>query len=685
MIPNLYIDMKKITFFTSFMFFTVLFSDIYAQLEAFTEEKLWALNRLSGGEVSPDEKHVLYNVTSYDVNENAGETKVVVYSLKEQNNQQVNKADKAMLSPRWTNENRIAFYRNKNNRSTIYHVDKQGEDEQKIGELGTAIHDFLISPKGNYLLALQSVKTKKTLRDKYPDLSFLNARVEEDLMYRHWGSWKDENNKQLFLYTLKENKVLDKVKNIMLGEKFDGILPPFGGMENISFSPDEEKIIYTSKKMKGKEFATSTNSSLYAYHVLNGETVNLTSSYEGYDTHPSFSPDGSQLTWLSMEKDGFEADKNDIILRNLAKNEDINLTKKEDLTVSSYKWSRDGKSIYFLAVVHATYQIFEIDLRKQKIEQLTEGIYNYGSIDEAGKELICSRQSMMVPNDLYSVNKRNGKGEQLTFVNDELLDKFSKPTIEKRWVTTSDNKKMLTWVILPPDFDASKKYPTLLYCQGGPQSAVSQFFSYRWNFRLMTSKGYIVIAPNRRGLPGFGQEWNDAISQDWGGQPMRDYLAAVDELKKEDYVDNDRVGAVGASYGGYSVFYLAGIHEGRFKSLIAHCGLFNMTSWYGTTEELFFANWELGGPYWEVENKEQYEQHSPHKLVQNWDTPILIIQGGSDYRVPENQSFEAFQAAQLKGIKSKLLYFPDENHWILQPQNALVWQKEFYEWLDETL
>ena len=295
------------------------------------------------------------------------------------------------------------------------------------------------------------------------------------------------------------------------------------------------------------------------------------------------------------------------------------------------------------------------------------------------------RQSMLYPNEIYEVDIKTGKATQLTHANDEFLAQFEEPRIEKRWVTTSDKKKMLTWVVLPPNFSEENKYPTLLYCQGGPQSAVSQFFSFRWNFRLMASQGYVVVAPNRRGLPGFGQKWNDDISQDWGGQPIRDYLSAIDDVSKEKYVDKSRLGAVGASYGGYSVYFLAGVHEGRFKTLISHAGLFNMTSWYGTTEELFFANWDVGGPYWESKNDKTYNEFSPHKLVNNWDTPILILHGGKDFRVPESQGFEAFQAAQLKGIKSKLVYFPEENHWILSPHNAMVWQKEFYNWLNETL
>ena len=675
--------MKKYIFTLSLIVFNTL---VISQEQAFTPETLWELGRLSGGEVSPDESKVLYKVTHYDVDENSGSTEVFVLDLADNSSKKISTKDLKLSSPRWLSNNRIAFLEEIEDGKNISSINTEGKDKKVIGTFTEEkILDFKFSPKENYLLTLQPVKTRKSLADRHPDLPKANARIEDDLMYRHWGSWQDENSKQLFLYTLKDGVISGKGKNIQEGETFDGILPPFGGLEGVAFSKDEETVVYTSKKMSGKEFAVSTNSDLYVYSVLEGTTKNITTSNKGYDNHPSFSPDGSQLAWLQMEKAGFEADKNDIIVRDNETETEINLTKDIDLTVSDYKWSRDGKSIYFTAVTDATYQIFEYDIKKGKHNQITDGIYNYTSIDEAGKELIATRQSMLVPNDLYRISKRNGEADQITDINAEILNELPKPTVEKRWITTSDNKKMLTWVILPANMDESKEHPALLYCQGGPQSAVSQFFSFRWNFRLMAAQGYVVIAPNRRGLPGFGQEWNDAISKDWGGQPMRDYISAVDEVKKEKYVDETKIGAVGASYGGYSVYYLAGMHEGRFKSFISHCGLFNMTSWYGTTEELFFADWELGGPYWKAENKEIFEKNSPHKLVENWDTPILVIHGGEDYRVPENQGFEAFQAAQLLGLKSRLLYFPEENHWVLQPQNGLLWHREFFDWLRETL
>lgn len=678
--------MKCNTWFGLILIFIICLSTTQAQQKEFTPETLWKLGRLSGGAVSPSEDFALYTVTNYKVDKNTGSTDVYILNLETEETRKINASDLKLSSPRWTSNNRIAFLHNKENQQIIASVDHNGKDYQEIGafELGT-IQEFKLSPRENYLIALQNVKTKKSLADKYPEMTEANVKVTDNLMYRHWDTWNDENSAQLFLYSLQDFKVKNIPKNIQEGESFDGILPPFGGLEDLTFSHDEERIIYTSKKMEPNEFATSTNSDLYEYLILEGTTQNITSSNKGYDTHPRFSPEGDQLAWLSMEKDGFEADKNDIIIKDLENQTTKNLTKDIDLTVSDYKWSKDGKSIYFLAVIHATYQLFEFDVKKGKHRQITEGVYNYTGFYEAGKSFITTRQSMLTPNDLYRVSIKKGDAERLTDINADILDHIAKPTVEKRWITTSDDKKMLTWVILPPNFDSSKKYPSLLYCQGGPQSAVSQFFSFRWNFRLMASQGYVVIAPNRRGLPGFGQEWNDAISKDWGGQPIEDYLSAVDEVKKEPYIDAKRIGAVGASYGGYSVYYLAGIHEGRFSSFISHCGLFNMTSWYGTTEELFFADWELGGPYWLPENKEQFIKNSPHTKVANWDTPMLVIHGGKDYRVPENQGLEAFQAAQLLGLKSRLVYFPEESHWVLSTQNALVWHKEFFGWLEETL
>ncbi|MCC5923995.1 MAG: S9 family peptidase [Crocinitomicaceae bacterium] len=669
------------------VFYTIFTAiSLFAQNPSFTPETLWELKRLGGGIVCPEEKNILYTLTKFNVNEDVVQTSVIVQQIQTGDHREIGTPATPIKNPKWYANDKLSFVQKTAATTQLFSYDlNTGEKESFGGFSSRNVVDYKWSPRRNYIVTLESVQLPIKNREQYKEFNNANFKIYDDLMYRHWDAWDEGERNQLFVYRLVDGKIQGTPIAVQKNESYHGVMPPFSGLSDVTFSPDEEWLIYATKKMEGIEFATSTNSDLYAFHIMNQTTTNYTTDYKGYDTHPAFDEKGERLAWLSMKRDGFESDKNDIIIRDMKTFQDINLTSDIDLTVSHFIWSKDGKKIYFLAVKEGTYQIFEWDFKKSNLTQLTEGIHNYNSIDLAGKSIIAQRQSMLVPTDLYQVDLKDGQAKQITNVNADLLKDLPKPVVEKRWITTSDNKKMLTWVIYPPNFRESQKYPALLYCQGGPQSAVSQFFSYRWNFRLMASQGYVIIAPNRRGLPGFGQEWNDAISQDWGGQPMRDYLAAVDEVKKEKFIDGERIGAVGASYGGYSVYQLAGIHQGRFKSFISHCGLFNMTSWYGTTEELFFANWELGGPYWRESNRRSYEEFSPHKLVSNWDTPILVIHGGKDFRVPESQGFEAFQAARIKGIKSRLLYFPEENHWVLNAQNAMVWQHEFFKWLKETL
>jgi dipeptidyl aminopeptidase/acylaminoacyl peptidase len=488
--------------------------------------------------------------------------------------------------------------------------------------------------------------------------------------------------------------MVDKEKSfvdIMKDEPFDAPQKPFGGDEDYVWSKDGKSIIYVCKKKSGTAYAISTNTDLYEYNLETKTTTNLTESNLGYDTHPTISPNG-ELSWLQMKRDGYEADKNDIIVR--FKGMDMNLTANWDGTVDNFTWSTDGKKVYFLAPIDGTKQLFEVNFPGLTriaitVRQITSGDFDVSDIvGFSGDKIIVGRTDMNHAKEIYSYDFKKKTWLQLTKVNDETYNKLALPKFEKRYVSTTDGKKMLVWVILPPNFDATKKYPTLLYCQGGPQSALSQSYSFRWNFSLMASQGYVVVAQNRRGMPGHGVAWNEQISKDWGGQVMDDYLSAIDDIAKESYVDKNRLGAVGASYGGYSVFYLAGIHNKRFKSFISHCGVFNLESMYGTTEEVFFTDWDLAGPYWDKTNtlaQKTYSQYNPIKYVTKWDTPILIIQGGKDYRVPIGQGQEAFQAAQLQGIKSRFVYFPEENHWVLKPQNAIVWQREFFGWLKETL
>jgi dipeptidyl aminopeptidase/acylaminoacyl peptidase len=653
-----------------------------------TPELLWKLNRVSGGTVSPDGNYLLYSQRSFNMTENKGNTDLFVIDLKTTKTKQITQTPFSEMEAQWGKNNTIWFMSTENEGLQIWTMSTDGSAKKQVSRFAEIeLEGFKISPDEKSLVTIQAVKTKQTLQDKYTDLPKANARVEDDLMYRHWDHYNDFMSRHLFIHEITTDAngfaVMPIGVDVLKNELFDGILPPFGGTEQFCYTPDAKKLIYTSKKLKGKEFAQSTNSELYEYSIDTKKTRTLTEGYLGYDNNPSYSSTGI-LAWTSMPRNGFEADKNDIIIRGLD-GKDINLTAQVDQTVGSYVWHPNGKFIYFISPTKGTEQIFEIDLKTKKIRQVTSGQHDYVSLSIFGESIYTGRQSMVAPTDLFMVPIKKGTITQLTTANAEILSTITLPKVEEKWITTTDGKQMLVWVVLPPNFDQDKQYPSLLYCQGGPQSMVSQFFSYRWNLALMASQGYVIVAPNRRGLPGFGQDWNDVISQDWGGQAMKDYLSAADEAFKLPYIDRNRMGAVGASYGGYSVYMLAGIHENRFKTFISHCGLFNLESWYGTTEELFFANWDHKGPYWKTENKENYTKNSPHNYVQNWNTPMLVIHGGMDFRVPESEGMQAFQAAQLLGLRSKYLHFPTEGHWVQSPQNGLLWQREFFEWLNTDL
>ncbi len=651
-----------------------------------TPELLWKLKRLSGGKVSPDGKKILFEIRDFNMAANTGNTDLFVYDIAANKYSQITETKFSEMEATWGKNNMIWFLSTEKEGVQLWRMNQDGKDKKQMSPTGLPeIEGFKLSPDETKIVFISATPVKETLKQKYPDLPMANAREEDDLMYRHWNQWSDENKRHLFLHEIKGDQVERNSADLLDKEIYDGILPPFGGSDQIVFSVDSKKIIYSCKKKVGKEFALTTNSELYEYTIETRQTKTLTEGYKGYDNSARYSGSGKLLAWTSMARDGFEADKNDIIIRNILTGKDKNITAKTDITVEEFCFSADEKLIYFLAPMKGTKQVFSIDIATETVKQLTFGQFDFISLDLTPTEIIACRQSMIEPTDLFAVSIKKLQIRRLTEINKELLQNITMPKVEERWVETTDGKKMLVWMVIPPNFDATKKYPALLYCQGGPQSMVSQFFSYRWNLALMASQGYVVVAPNRRGLPGFGQQWNDDISKDWGGQSIRDYLSAIDYAAKEPYVDANRLGAVGASYGGYSVYYLAGKHEKRFKTFIAHCGLFNLESWYGTTEELFFANWDNKGPYWLPENKEYYLKNSPHNFVQNWDTPILVIHGGMDFRVPESEGMQAFQAAQLKGLRSKYLLFPKEGHWITSPQNGILWHREFFEWLDHDL
>jgi len=615
--------------------------------EVLSPETLWKLGRVTPIGISKDGKQIVYKVSTPSVEENKSNSK-------------------------------------------FYTIPVQGGTPVEVVEPKDLVKDKNVSPDDKYILSSDEVKVENVLgKDFYPQLDKSNVQVYNGLDYRHWDTWNDGKHNHVLLAINKPGKA--KPIDIMKDEPYDCPQKPFGGDEDFIWSPDSKSVIYVSKKKSGTEYAISTNTDLYEYNIETEETKNLTESNLGYDTNPIFSPTGN-LTWLQMKRDGYEADKNDIIVR--FKGIDMNLTANWDGTVDNILWSNDGKKIYFTAPVDGTKQLFEVNfpgLTKIAItvKQVTKGDFDVNDLVGFSEDnIIVTRTDMNHAAEIYSYNLKKKSWAQITKTNDEAYSKISLPKFERRYVTTTDGKKMLVWVILPPNFDTTKKYPALLYCQGGPQSPLTQSYSFRWNFSLMASQGYVIVAPNRRGMYGHGREWNEQISKDWGGQVMDDYLSAIDDVAKESYVDKARLGAVGASYGGYSVFYLAGIHNNRFKTFISHCGVFNLESMYGTTEEVFFNNWDHGGPYWEKDNaiaQKTFSKFNPIKMVEKWNTPILIIQGGKDYRVPIGQGQEAFQAAQLRGIKSRFMYFPEENHWVLKPQNALVWQNEFYKWLKETL
>ncbi|MCK5857193.1 MAG: S9 family peptidase [Bacteroidales bacterium] len=649
-----------------------------------TPEVLWKLGRVSGIQVSPDGNFVLFGISRYNVENNNGNRDLYVMPTIGGDPIQITHCKGSEFNAVWCPSGKmIHFLSAKSGSVQIWAVNPDGSGAKKITDIEGGVGSFKWSPDGSKILFTKDVKVMQTTHERYPDMQKANVRIIDDLMYRHWDHWTDASFSHIFIADYADGKI-GELKDIMPGEKWDTPIGPWGGLEQINWAPDASKIAYACKKVFGKDFATQTNSEIYIYDITSGETSNMTEKgFDGYDYDPVYSPDGTKLVWRSMATPGFEADKSRIMMIDFATNETVELTEGFDQSSNHYSWSADGSTLFFISGIHATYQLYKMDVATKQITQITQGDHNYTDYQLLDDKLIACRNTMVVPSDIYSVDF-DGNQTQISFINKAILDHLHPANFEKRWIETTDGKQMLTWVIYPPDFDSTKTYPTLLYCQGGPQSAVSQFFSYRWNFQVMASNGYIVVAPNRRGLPTFGQEWNDQISGDYGGQNIKDYLSAIDELAKESYVDNDNLGAIGASYGGFSVYYLAGHHEGRFSAFISHCGIFNFESMYASTEETFFVHHDMGGAYWENPKPKSYN-FSPHKFVGNWDTPILVITGENDLRIPYTQSMEAFNAAQLRGIPSRFLFFPEESHFVVRPQNSIVWQREFKRFLDENL
>ena len=647
--------------------------------QVMTPEILWTLNKFSVTAVEPSHAGIIYSVGKIDLN--TEKTNRQNFYLNFEKNQ-ILKMDllgkKSIFQ--WDKNGVYASEGDK-----IYISKDNGLSWAEFYTIGDA-DNIVISPDGKKVAFSKAVQVEKLLgKDKYADLPKTTAQIYTDLNHRHWDAWNEGKYNHVFVASISDD--VSKAKDLLDGQKFDTPQKPSGGSEDFIWSSDSSQLLYVCKKKSGKEYATSTNTDIYTFDLASGKTENITEGMMGYDVNPKFSPDGKSLLWQSMARDGYEADKNDVVVMDWVSKKKTNLTKNwDESVVGDVAWSNDSKMIYFTTAKRGTKQFFALNPKDAKVNQISDGAFDVNEIVAFQNDFaFVTRTDINHNADLFKLNLKDGTMLQITQVNKENYANLTPSKSELKMVKTSDGKEMGVWFHYPPNFDPNKKYPTLLYCQGGPQSALTQYFSTRWNFALMAANGYIVVAPNRRGMPGWGTKWNEDISKDWGGQPMRDYIAAADFAKTLPFVDGSRMGAVGASYGGYSVFMLAGIHENRFKTFIAHDGLFDMKSWYGTTEELWFANWDLGGNYWQNPQPKAYTDYNPSNFVEKWNTPIMVIQGGIDFRVPYEQGQEAFQAAKLKGLKTKFLYFPNENHWVLHPQNGLVWQREFFEWLKETL
>ena len=647
-----------------------------------TPEALWAMGRINS--VHPDAKtgKIAYTVSYYSVEENRSTSWIRVCKL--ENGELKTEQEFVGHSPVWNN-------------GELCYINKDGQvviGEKILTGFDKDIEGFLLSPQADKIILIAQVKTIASTADKHPDLPLASGRVVDDLMYKHWDEWT-ETAPHPFLCELKSmkgsksSKELEVVNcvDLLEGTPYESPMKPFGGVEQLAWSPDGQQIAYTCRKKSGLEYAISTNSDIYLYDLVTGSHTNLTEGNGGYDTNPSYSPDGQWIAWQSMERDGYESDENRLMIQNLQTGEKRFLTQGMETNVDAYYW-KDNNLLVFSAVWHATSMLYQVNLQGERI-CLTTGQYDYVPGGNIGDTYYCLRHSMREANEIYAFTPAQDNSIiQFTHENENIYSQITMGTVVPRWQKTTDGKQMLTWIIYPPHFDPSKKYPTLLYCEGGPQSPVSQFWSFRWNFMMMAANDYIIVAPNRRGLPGFGNEWNEQISGDYGGQCMKDYLSAIDEfVASESYVDKDRLGCVGASFGGFSVYWLAGHHDKRFKAFIAHDGIFNMEMQYLETEEKWFANWDMGGAYWDKSNitAQRTFANSPHRFVDKWDTPILCIHGEKDYRILANQSMAAFDAAKMRGVEAQLLVFPDENHWVLKPQNGILWQRTFFAWLDKYL
>lgn len=660
---------------------------ITGEASPLSPELLWKIGRLSGLHVSPSGTELLYGVTYYDMELNKGNRDLYMVPVAGGQAKRISRTANSENEESWSsNGKHIYFLSSESGSSQLWLMNPDGKRRKQLTNYEGGIDTYAFSPDGTKLLFVSQVQYGERVKDIYPDLPLSSGRVIDDLMYKHWDEWV-ETVPHPFVADISPKGELSNIKDLLEGEPYESPMKPWGGIEQLAWSPDGKYIAYTCRKKTGLTYSLSTNSDIYLYTVETGETRNLTEGMMGYDQNPVFSPDGRYVAFESMSRDGYEADLNRLFIHDLETGTNRFLTEALDGDVSNIVWSSDGNTLYFLSSEEAVIQLYSADFQRGDIKRLTNGQFDLESLALAGDKLIAYRHSMERPNELYSINPGTGALTALTDENGELFQRIKPVTVERRFVKTTDNQQMLTWVVYPPDFDPTKQYPTILYCSGGPQGNIGQFWSYRWNLSLMASQGYIIVAPNRRGASGLGQAWKEQISGDYNGQNMKDYLSAIDALAAEPFVDENRLGCVGASYGGFSVYWLAGHHEKRFKAFISHSGIFNTEAQYLETEELFFANFDLGGPFWEKGNAVAQRSFagSPHKFVDKWDTPILCIHGEKDYRILASQGMQAFNAAIIRGIPAELLVYPDENHWIMKPQNSLLWQRRFFNWLDRWL
>ena len=689
---------------------------IQLENDQMTPEALWAMSRIGGYQASPDGQHIVFQLGYYSVEENKSHQVLWMMNADGSGQKQLTEDADNETDAQWLDNETVAFIKG----GEVWKMSLDGSRRKQLSETEGQVEGFQFSPDKSKVIILKSIPFNEVIKEKPADLPKTTGRVVTDLMYRHWDHYV-ESIQHPFVFAVNDGfAIASEGQDILEGEPFECPMEPFGGMEQLAWSTDSKQIAYTCRKKTGLQYSISTDSDIFLYDVKKKETKNLCKPADyvepaieptktmlnqavnapenlknlpGYDQNPKFSPDGHYLAWTSMARDGYEADRMRLCCYDLKTGEKTFLTESFDSNVDDYCWAPDARTIYYIGVWHATENLYSTNLQGE-VKQITNFQADFGSLQMLNdKQILAEKHSYTEPADLYVVTPNDPNYgvtiAQITEVNKEILDQLGKPSVEQYWVKTTDGKDMLTWVILPPHFDKTKKYPTLLFCEGGPQSPVSQFWSYRWNFFIMASQGYVIVAPNRRGLPGFGQEWLEAVSGDWTGQCMHDYLAAIDFACDElPYVDRDRLGAVGASFGGFSVYYLAGHHDGRFKCFIAHDGAFNLEAMYTETEENWFSNWEYDDAYWNKDQtaraKKTYE-NSPHRFVDKWDTPILCIHGEKDYRINATQGMSAFNAARMRGIEAELLIFPDENHWVLKPQNGILWQRTYFEWLDRWL